>query len=86
MWVMLNRVNDIRFPDSVCSVLYQAGQFPWASKKKPLTLEEDHVILAQEVLDGKHPDPTNGSLYFQSVKNFNNKKVNAKVGNHYFFK
>jgi spore germination cell wall hydrolase CwlJ-like protein len=85
MWVILNRVNSLQFPDSVCGVLYQKGQFPWARQKSKLTSDEEHVILAREVLEGNHPDPTNGALYFQSVKNFNNKKVKAKIGNHYFF-
>lgn len=86
-WVVLNRVRTHGFPSSVCDVISQPGQFPWRSKKhvqKDLQSYEESVIIADEVLGNFHPDPTNGSLYFQSVRNFEAVYV-TRIGSHYFF-
>lgn len=84
-WVVLNRIRSSLFPDTVCDVVKQRGQFPWAAKRLKLTYDDRSASIALGVLDGTHPDPTNGSLYFQSVRYFDNKKMNVKIGNHYFF-
>ena len=35
--VVLNRVNDKNFPDSICAVVYQPYQFSWTSKPYRIT-------------------------------------------------
>lgn len=84
-WVILNRIKSNIFPDSACDVVTQKGQFPWATRKMKLIHGDESVTIALEVMDGKHPDPTNGSLYFQTVRHFGNHRMVTKIGNHYFF-
>lgn len=65
---VINRVNHPKFPNDVCSVIAQRGQFPWFKRRR---LEQalsrpDLVRLAESVLNGKTKDPTHGKLYFAS--------------------
>lgn len=74
--VVVNRVKDSEFPDSVCAVVQQQGpgrgcQFGWYCDGRP-DRAEDKVewskanSAAEAVLAGK-ADPTEGALYFRPV-------------------
>lgn len=41
--VVLNRVDDSRWPSSVCAVVYQRKQFSWTSKPVPMAQMPDDV-------------------------------------------
>tara|TARA_Y100000356_G_C11233868_1_gene276585 strand:- start:365 stop:847 length:483 start_codon:yes stop_codon:yes gene_type:complete len=91
--VVLNRVEDRRFPDSVCGVVkqtkyYPSGridlhscQFSWYCDGKSDTPTEacwDEIYLLAEVMMGwSASDFTNGSLWYHS------KKVNPNWASHY---
>ena len=89
----LNRVKDARFPNTICGVVYQKSQFVWV-KHNPKVKEKEQYErakrLAQEAVDGKHRDNTNGALYFVHVKINRNwlEKLTytCTIGNHKFFK
>ena len=89
----LNRVRDSRFPNSVCSVVYQPSQYSW-TKQNPKIKEKKQYErakrLAQEVIEGKHKDVSKGALYFVHIKTNRNwlKKLTytCTIGNHKFFK
>lgn len=91
--VTLNRVKSYKFPDTLCKVVYQKGQFSWTttrthrvtnfqqyneSYKAALLAMEDPYILGEN-FDATH---------------FHNTKVNprwklkkvAKIGSHIFYK
>jgi len=60
-WVTLNRVNDTRYPNTICGVVWQNKQFSWthdgkSDKPSSNTLEqrawEDAGLIAEVVLIG----------------------------------
>lgn len=68
--VTLNRVKDVRFPKTICGVVYQPSQYSWVKHKPKIKEPEQYSLakqLAQEVLDGKHSDNTHRALYFNSL-------------------
>ena len=48
--VVLNRVDDSRWPSSVCAVVYQPKQFSWSSKPVPMARMPDDI---QARLEGR---------------------------------
>lgn len=92
--VVLNRANSNMYPDGVCEVVYQKGQFQWVTMKglkKPHGASwQEAQHIAQTVLDGESTDPTKGAMYFHNAKlpySWNHKYVTtAKIGNHVFYK
>lgn len=93
IFTTLNRVKDARFPKTVCGVVYQKSQYSW-TKYNPKIKEKGQYerakLLAQEVVEGKHKDFSQGALYFVHVKTNKNwlKKLTytCTIGNHKFFK
>jgi spore germination cell wall hydrolase CwlJ-like protein len=73
-WVVLNRIRDPRFPDTVTGVITDGGeagpcQWSWYCDGRPDTPQGRPWRLALEVarrmLGDPPPDPTNGALWFQ---------------------
>lgn len=65
----LNRVNDPRFPKTICGVVYQKAQYSWTKHNPKVKDHETFKVakqLAKETLEGKHPDNTNKALYFHA--------------------
>ena len=91
-FVTLNRTEDNRFPDSICDVVYQRGQFSW-TKHKPRIREEEAWQLAKSIADtatylheeGK--DNTGGAVYFDGGKHKQSyhKRRTIQIGNHSFY-
>jgi spore germination cell wall hydrolase CwlJ-like protein len=96
--VIMNRVNSPEFPNSICHVVYEPGQFTWALDKKAKIKDQ---ILYKEIHDlatsmyyqyhVKRIIPKclvnlSNALYF-STRRFNNKKLKfiAKIGDHRFY-
>lgn len=87
-WVIMNRITTNGFPVSICKVIAQPGQFPWFAKnpkEKDLKSYQESVILAEAIIDGEHPDPTDGAVYFQSVRDAGHGRFRTRIGSHYFF-
>lgn len=65
--VTLNRVDDPRWPDTICDVVYQDSQFSWTRKapsvKDPVAYE-NATMVALNAMMGVSPDPTNGATFF----------------------
>lgn len=81
--VIMNRIRDSRFPDSISEVVYQSGQFsPVASGALSRVLSqgarEDCYAAAREVLGGSNPVGT--SLYFNSGRG-----KGIQIGNQHFY-
>ncbi len=59
--VIVNRVNDPDFPDSVSGVLSQEGQYPWGVSfyDENLIYDEYFYHIAEDLLAGNCPLPTN---------------------------
>ena len=64
--VVLNRVKDPAFPDTICEVVRQPGQF---ARKRPgkaveSTSYERAKVVAGNAIRGLSGDPTGGATYF----------------------
>lgn len=89
--VILNRVRDSRFPNTVKEVLLQRNQFSslWNYYQKRNKPDEKTERAVNDVLNGRVEDESNGSLYFHSMKSdgwFSSLSFVMEVEGHRFFK
>jgi len=97
--VILNRVNDPRFPKTVCDVIHDSNskgcQFSWwCDGKSDATPDADRWATAKQavndVLDGVYPDATGGALFFHArfVRPLWSRKLErtAMIGGHIFYR
>lgn len=73
-WVTLNRVKNPSFPDTICEVVWQQGQFSWTNDGKTDHPENgadwaDAQELAWQVYHayGEQFDPTDGAIMFHAT-------------------
>ena len=89
--VVLNRVKDSRFPNTVKGVLLQKNQFSstwnyYQKRNKPDKKTENAV---NDVLNGRVEDKSNGALYFHSMSSdgwFSSLSFIMEMEGHRFFK
>lgn len=89
--VILNRVEDSRFPNTVREVLFQKNQFSslWNYYQKGREPDEKTERAVNDVLNGRVEDESNGSLYFHSMKSdgwFSSLSFVMEIEGHRFFK
>lgn len=89
--VILNRVRDSRFPNTVKEVLLQKNQFSslWNYYQKRNKPDENTERAVNDVLNGRVEDESSGSLYFHSMKSdgwFSSLSFVMEVEGHRFFK
>ncbi len=88
--VVLNRVRDSRFPNSVAGVIYQPGAFDAVSDGQiNLTPNQTAYNAARDALNGW--DPTYGCVYYYNPATATSKwiwsrTIVVKIGNHNFAK
>lgn len=88
--VVLNRVNDSAFPNSISGVIYQSGAFSVVSDGQiNLSPNETALKAARDALNGL--DPTNGCLYYYNPDKTTNKWIWSRpvmlvIGKHKFCK
>lgn len=80
--VVMNRVEHKRFPNRVCAVVKQRGQFSWVGKQ-PFTKAE--LKFAQNFLNGKYKRTVPKSYFFTSLRVRLNRKVTHIIGGHRFY-
>lgn len=86
--VILNRVDDPAFPNTIAGVIYQPGAFDAVSDGQiNLSPDEECIRAARDAFGGW--DPTNGCVYYYNPKTATNKWMLSKetvltVGNHVF--
>lgn len=88
--VVLNRVKDAAFPNTIAGVIYQKGQFSCVTDgqfNKAIAKDSTVYKAAKEAMAGA--DPTNGALYFYNPKTAKSKwlfslKTVATIGSHRF--
>jgi spore germination cell wall hydrolase CwlJ-like protein len=88
--VVLNRVNDARFPDTIEEVIFQKRQFTPAAKIKCLTLDiEPYKMIIARAFESESE-----SLYFMNrglsdsgnIGWFDTLVATGTIGNHEFFR
>jgi len=90
--VILNRVKDSRFPNTIPGVIYQKGAFTAVSDGQiNVPIKEGSTVLkaAQDALNGW--DPTNGAVYYFNPQTATNKWIWSRpliktIGKHRFCK
>jgi N-acetylmuramoyl-L-alanine amidase len=99
-YVIINRTKSSNFPDDVCAVVRQRGQFDflkkvtWIKEDKPGVKKqmEESIKASLVAWQGDRADPTHGSLYFVNPKLATDKnwlvhyKVTARIGDHAFYR
>lgn len=88
--VILNRVKNPNFPNTIAGVIYQKGQFSCiADGQFDVAIDDNTTVYkaAEEAINGA--DPTNGALYFYNPSKTKSKwlfslKTTATIGKHVF--
>ena len=88
----LNRVNSGKFPNTICKVVYQPGQFTWTSYKPRITDQQawrQSLFVAQLVQDYAYEYVTDfPALYFHSHGRrvtWRHRQFIATIGKHSFY-
>ena len=93
--VTMNRVNDRRWDDNVCDVVYQPKQFSWTHTIMDHTPKDKKAwAIANEIalatLDGRVPDNTSDSTHYHAeyVNPFwaNDYEEVTQIGTHIFYR
>jgi spore germination cell wall hydrolase CwlJ-like protein len=97
--VILHRVQDPRFPKTVCAVIHDSNprgcQFSWwCDGKSDATPDTDRWATSKQavldVLEGAYPDPTKGALFYHArfVRPRWSRKLEktAMIGGHIFYR
>jgi spore germination cell wall hydrolase CwlJ-like protein len=87
--VTMNRLLSGKFPNSVCKVVYDKGQFAWVGKKGNRSPSKSIIDIAHHYVHhySKEDDVTKGALYFNSSKNSKWKLYKiTKIGGHTFYR
>ena len=97
--VILHRVQDPRFPKTVCGVIHDSNpkgcQFSWwCDGKSDATPDANRWATSKQavtdVLDGAYPDPTKGALFYHArfVRPRWARKLEktAMIGGHIFYR
>lgn len=90
--VILNRVKDSKFPNTIAGVIYQSGAFTAVSDGQinvPIDSNSTVVKAAQDALNGW--DPTGGAIYYFNPNTATNKWIWSRpqiktIGSHIFCK
>jgi len=100
-WVVLNRINSSKYPNTVCSVVKQGGVRPpcewnWYCDGRQDQPQEFKALteaqkVASELLSNPSADPTGGALWFHldslsSPRWLQNREQSAHIGRHLFFR
>ena len=88
--VILNRVRDSRFPNTIAGVIYQPGAFTAVSDGQinvPIDENSTVVKAARDALNGW--DPTDGAVYYFNPNTATNKWIWSRpliktIGKHRF--
>ena len=86
--VVLNRVEDHRFPSTIHDVVYQAGAFAAVDDKQiHLTPNDSAYRAAEAALMGE--DPTDGAIYYYNPRTATDRWIKTRpvvktIGNHTF--
>jgi spore germination cell wall hydrolase CwlJ-like protein len=92
--VTLNRVDDPRYPDTICDVVYQKNQFSWTKNKKLLSYKINHKQWQEAKAAAIEAYMNRGVLGQFMATHFHNDTVKpkwrlikvARIGNHTFYK
>lgn len=86
--VVMNRVNDSRWPSTPCQVIYQKRQFSWTANKnlaiRNLDMYELCKDIARKAYYGISSDNSKGSKFFHSIS-IPRRSYIIRIGRHVFY-
>ena len=80
--VVLNRMLDSRFPNTIHEVIYQKNQFSTASYIEKTTPTQAQYDVVDEVLNENYPILDPSTVYFSTFPQ--TKNIAARINEHYF--
>jgi len=90
--VVVNRMVDDRYPDTICGVVWEPKQFSFTHDGKPekmyeVEARETAMQVAEEALQGNGLNITSTHYHSTGVKPYWRKhyKLDGRVDNHYFY-
>ena len=90
--VVINRVEDARYPDTVCGVVWEPKQFSFTHDGKPekmyeVEARETAMQVAEEALQGNGLNITSTHYHSNKVMPYwkTHYKLDGRVDNHYFY-
>lgn len=86
--VVINRTKHPDYPNTICKVVNQYGQFPWARKKRRGVADYTSFNVAHIALTGEHQLSDFNAIYFnhKKVKPIKGTVKVRTIGNHTFYK
>jgi len=93
-YVVLNRAESGKFPETPCAVVAEGCQFSYRCDGRPETLavradRDAAFATAKAVLTGAVTDPTRGALFFHASRihpgSLEN-RTRVEIGNHVFYR
>lgn len=90
--VILNRVKDSRFPNTIAGVIYQSGAFTAVADGQINQAMEDEATVMKAARDAMNGwDPTGGAVYYFNPSTATNKWIWSRpliktIGKHRFSK
>lgn len=87
--VTLNRVEDERWPDTICEVVEQKSQFSWvgnvSEKPKGVAWRTARMVALQTLISDDRLEATHFHATYVSPRWANKKKKVTKIGKHIFY-
>ena len=90
--VVINRVEDSRYPDTVCDVVWETKQFSFTHDGKPekmyeVEAREKAMQVAEEALQGNGLNITSTHYHSNKVMPYwkTHYKLDGRFGNHLFY-
>lgn len=86
--IIINRLKDSKFPDTIAEVVYEKGAFPSMEDKGiNIKVDEEYYKAVYDAINGW--DQSNHSLYFWNPSTASSRwvlsrTVETKIGNHWF--
>ncbi len=96
-WVILNRVEHPRYPDTICGVVYERNrrgcQFSWVCDKRSDVPRDKAsytraMEIARRVVTRQYPNPVGKAIYFDGYVHGRGARLvggYTQIGNHRFF-
>lgn len=85
--VTLNRVDSTKYPNTICQVVFQKGQFSWVKNYKKSTKWHSMRALALKAYNNRDSMGVFKATHFHNLRvspGWKLKKV-AKIGSHIFY-
>lgn len=87
-YTIINRTKNKGFPETICKVIHQKGQFGFIVKKLKIRNFKEFEVskkVAIQIINGKIRNPIGNRLYFSRKQIFKTSNKPIRIGKHVFF-